>query len=204
MSEYEKKAVKLSDLTGEVDFGPAVAPEGYDPEITATASVPPGKYLVKVVDCEIMEMHSFKLEGTTYILNQLRPLLEVVEGEHAGARIMDFLAMPSPYESIMPTFYANRWGNFLRSLGFTMPKDDLRPAPVNGRPFKLHDVIGRQTTVEIVLQLEADRKTPRKRPDGTPQTGVKLFGYRNPNEEPLEPAAASGSTAPVQQAELDL
>lgn len=178
----------LSEIT-DYQFGETVAPQGFDPNARGYEDAPIGVHVMEVTDAEIVTGKEFKADGQSYWLNQLKPRLAIAAGQpYAGATAMDFLPMPTPGIA-MPAKLANRWANFLHSLGFSMPKDQVVPAG-----FKLKDIIGKRCKVRIVQQTDSDG-TPKFKPDGTPRLGPKYFGYYGENEQVAAEKTTSGAAA---------
>jgi len=154
----------------------AVAPDDFDPNAKAYVNAPAGDHIMEVDP----DPNSYSLEtgcecrvkdGPSVVLNKLWVRLRVCEGQpHAGATCLDFVAMPTP-RILMPAWYANRWGNFLKALGFVLPAGRLAPPD-----FNLDQLLGRRALVSLRQQTDND-KQPKFRNDGEPMIGVKLFGY---------------------------
>lgn len=191
------------------DFGNVAPPTGYDSDASGFVDLPPGYHVVEVYDYDVEQNKDYRDENQNVVyLNQLRPKLRAPSGTpFAGATAMDFLALPTPGAQ-MPKLWANRWANFVRALGFQMPKTALVP-----EGFQLEDIIGKRCKVQIVQQTDKNDQ-PKLKADGTPQFGVRLFGYHTlstpvqlaqlapaggaphaPNA--AVPAGAAGATAPT-------
>lgn len=180
----------------EYNFGDAAAPEGFDPNATGWQDPPPGDHIFQVDTFVIEPEHEFKWtdqttkQRDTYLLNQLRPTLVVAEGPSRGARIMDFLPMPTPGRP-MATGLANKWANFLKALGFDLPANKMVP---DG--FKLPMIKGPKFRARIVCKTEQDGKTLKIGKKGLPMVEVDFFGYsRLDASTPSTPTPSSNGRA---------
>lgn len=183
--------IKSNEFTN-YNWGDTRAPEGFDPNATGFAQPPPGEHLMEIADFAYEQARVWKYKDQQQVLNQLRPLWKVVSGAYAGAGLWDFLPMPPPPPGQqMITFLANRWGQFLVSLGYDLPLGQLVPAG-----FRLKDIIGRRALVRVVIALD-ETGAARKQPNGEPQHQVALFGYREaPRGDLPSPQPATQKTAP--------
>jgi hypothetical protein len=131
-------------------------PADFDPDAKGTRDCPPGEHIMEVQTFAVEINHTFKWKDQAATLNQLRPILVIPDGQPcAGASVMDFLPLPTPGRT-MPTGLANRWANFVRSLGFTLAKDSLIPAEFAGHPKPLTLLIGRRCIVQVEAQTNSD------------------------------------------------
>ncbi len=185
-----EQVYKPNEIPG-YDFGDAAPPPEFNPDAQGFRDPPVGRHLFAVRDYTIVAQHKFNDKGTAYYLTQLRPRLEVVGSsnqEAIGATIGDFLPVPTAGCPIGPTL-ANRWGQFVRALGFTLLPGQMVPAELRAAaagPDPFAPLRGRQCYVTIVQQVDQDTKKPVLRDNGLPQLQVKFFGY--------EPVAAAGPT----------
>ena len=185
------EGLKLSELGGEYNFGDAVAPPEFDPDAKGFApNPPPGRYVVTILDDpEIIQNHTWRgKDFNEWLGNQLRPRLQVVDGEHAGSQIMDFLPLPVPV-SPMPVALANRFANFIGAFGFKPPKDRIVPPG-----FLLSKLVGPKGIVNIEADtFDGDRQN-KARAEGRTPVCVCYFGYE---PIPAGGAASQSAAAPV-------
>lgn len=183
-----------SNEIGPYAFGNTAAMEGFNPDATGYRDAPPGRHLMEVADYELHQNQEFRgarPDPNTYILHQLRVRLVIPAGALAGASALDFLPAPPQAGQVWPVLQANRWANFVRSLGFALPKGQTVPAEMlaeaqAGRnPFDL--LKGRRCYTTTAYKLDRDTKQPQLKDDGLPRVEVKFFGY--------EPVGADGSPA---------
>lgn len=179
------------------DFGDAEAPAGFDNEGKGYIDPPDGEHVFRIDSFSIAEANEFKYnrgEGL-WVGNQLRPTIMVASGEHRDARCIDFIPLPTAGAEQMPAPIANRWSNFLRSLGFKIPENKVVPAG-----FKLHDIIGKTCRATIVNETYEDKTRPK----------VKFMSYAPVSHEDSKPSGMkkkpASSTTPaakpkVQEAE---
>lgn len=164
------------------NFGDTAAPEGFDPEAKGWEDPPVGWSKFEIPDdkpnrpaFEVEENKSFGGQNP-WNGSQLRVRLDVVDGPHAGADIMDFIPLPTVGRP-MPATLANRWANFIRSLGFTLTANQIVPPG-----FKLHQIKKRQCFAEVVSEVYQDKKKLK----------IKFFGYRPLSDPP--PAISSAQS----------
>ena len=191
------------------DFGDQPAPADFDPNTKGYLDAPVGVHTMELTTFAIKPDHEFRDDGQSYYLTQLRPNFKIPDGQpHASGTVMDFLPMPTKGPNgpaPMATRLANRWGQFLKALGFIIPPGMLVPPG-----FQLNTIIGRRCEIAIVKQVDKD-KMPKIKSDGTPQLGVKFFGYApcgSANASPAAPTApvatAQATPPPTQAPEFDL
>lgn len=160
---------------GGFDFGDKapVAPAGFNPDQIGRMSPPPvGDHEMEVIDFAITDApSSFRWDGQTYYHHKLQVFLQVCSGPHKGTGVADYLPMPSTHCPFTSVGLANRWGQFLKSLGFALPEGKCVP---DG--FKLNQIKGRKCVVSC-KHNEDDTGAPKYK-EGAPDIGVRLFGYR--------------------------
>jgi hypothetical protein len=178
--------------SGGYKIGDTTAPPGFDPDAKAFAQAPLGDHVMTVDTYDIEPQYQYTVKDVgVVILDQLRPRLEIMEGPHQGASILDFIPLPTD-GAAMPAFLANRFANFVRALGFQIPAGRIAPAG-----FDLDDIMGRRALVSIVQQLDG-QKQPKISRNGEPMHGVKLFGYSpvpgTPQQQPSQPTPPATTT----------
>lgn len=202
--------LKSTDIIS-YEFGNTAAPEGFNPNATGYRDIPPGKHEVEVQDYKLhlnQELKGAKPDTNTYILHQLCVRLVIPAGhQDAGASALDFLPAPPQQGQTWPALQANRWANFVRSLGFDLPQGQTVPAEMvaasrAGRnPFE--PLKGRRCMVTTCFKLDRDTKQPMLQDNGLPQIHVKYFGYEpvaantQPTTQAAPPAAATQPAAPA-------
>ncbi len=172
------------------EFNPAAAaaPEGFNADSESYRDAPVGDHLMELVDFEVCPEQDFRIKGDTCVLDQLRPKFRIVDGQpDAGATVMDFLPMPS---GPMLTLLANRWGHFLKRLGFTLPAGQLLPAG-----FKLNDLIGKHCLVSVELATDGNG-VPKLKNNGRPRMSVAFFGYGFADAKRSATTGPSASSTP--------
>lgn len=187
MSTDNDQLFKASEIDfDEFDVPDIEAGAEFNPDGGGFRDPTPGPHVFFVKDFALKANNNFRLRGETYILHQIRPVLEVAPGQQqAGATIMDFLPMPTPGQE-MPSLYLNQWCNFLRGLGFKFPKGRTKP-----EGFRLDQIIGRKVMAVVEFKLDADKNRVEK-PGGGYAVNVKFFGY-----SPTEPGAAPPTQTPA-------
>lgn len=172
--------------------------EEFDPNAAGFRNPAPGTYKCLVLaspEPQVVLGHQWNVRETVdgvdqtvqYILGQIRPTLEVISGPESGARIMDFLPLPTPGVR-MPTQLANRWANFCRGIGMPLPPGASFPT---GK--KLSDIQGKACMVTIVQSMRNGQV--QLRDDGLPRMQVKMFGYA-PVVNESAPTPAGSETGP--------
>ena len=150
--------------------GAEAAPADTNPDRQAQRDLPPGDLRLVVKDFKVKPNHQFSWDKRYYVLHQFRPILCGPDGlPYAGASIMDFLPLPTPGQEWCAGL-AERWINFIRSLGFDVPKGHAVPAG-----FQLPQVVGRECLATIQYQVQ--NKVVKTKDDGSPYTQVKMFSY---------------------------
>ena len=165
-------------------------PADFDPNATGFNDPPVGKHLFEIIDIDVEADHDFG-RSHNYVGDQLRPKFVIPEGQpYAGSTIMDFLPMPTPGREL-PAKLANRWGHFIKRLGFALPDGSLIPAELKSQGLKA--IMNRRCTATVVIATDQDRQ-PKTKADGTPQMQIKYFGYDTADAETGtfdQPAASS-------------
>lgn len=178
------------------DFGNVTAPEGFDPDASGAVDPPIGKSVFEVSAWsdekpafEVKPDHTFRWDGQQYTLNQIRVRFRIPKGfPFAGAGVMVFLPLPSP-GVFMPVGLANQWANFIKSLGFDLPKDRLVP---DG--FTLGKLAGRRCVIDIEQGVDENRQ-PKVRPNGKPQLAPAFFGFSR--VDPVTGGVPGGTSNPA-------
>jgi len=157
----------------------APVPDGFDPNAEGWRQIPEGLHEVGMIlgdnGTSVHSNHTFKLRNVgEFCLNQLRPKLRVVSGQHAGATIMDFLPMPTPEASLpWPKELANVWANFARAWG-----GDILAGMTTPLGFALTEAYFASRTCIIKVVPDFDEHKARKTTKGgEPQNRVAFFGY---------------------------
>lgn len=192
---------------GDYEFDDAAvqAPQGYNPDVSGYENAPVGWNKMVVVDYEIVKNHTWSVKDRStgqsrdYLLNQIRPRLEVAEGQpHAGASCLEFLPLPTPGQN-MPTFLANRWGQFLHAMGFTTPEGRLVP-----QGFKLDQILNRPLMVKVIQQTDGNGN-PKRNKQGEIMTGPALFGFKSiADYNANESGGSSNTDAPARESVDDI
>lgn len=191
MAEKEQKGFALSDvetyhcegLQGHEDFDP----DGNDMRRPGV-----GRHRCKIIaeETRFIPDHNCTWNKENYCLHQIWPLIEVTAGPDKGARIRDFLHIPTWDEKDnayrpMAQGQENRWGNFMKSLGFPVDQSCLWPTG-----FRLPQIGNREFEVDIVAKMKDGQPVLR---NGEPDVQVKMFGYHALGS--AAPAASSRATA---------
>lgn len=184
--------------TASYDFGDTAAPpEGFDPNATGWTDPPPGIHLMKIDDYKVVCDKDFRWKDETFVLNQIRPQFVIPAGQpNAGAKVIDFLPMPTPGRTWCAGL-ANRWANFLKSLGFDVPATATVPAG-----FTLPQIMGHTASVTVALQTDRDGN-PKLGNSGLQRVEVKFFGYSRP-EASAPSTAGPSQPAPMKQQAFEL
>jgi len=196
MPEDTIKAEEMEDY----NFGETSAPEGFNPDATGFANPPPGQYVMEIATFETKENNTWKgKDFNEWLGNQHRPHLRVVEGEHAGKTIIDFLPIPTP-GSVIPRTLANRWANYITAFGFRPPTNALVPPG-----FRIHQLVGARGRVAIEADdYDGERQAKEKAAGRTP-VRVSYFGYSPiQNAKAEEDKKASQPAGPAKPLDVNL
>lgn len=200
MSQADK-AISMNDLDTESkwDFGSPTPPPDFDPNAQGGGdSLPAGWHRCGVKSFSITQNRTLNYKGTSWVGNQLNVVLECDSGKFEGCVIFDFLPMPTANAPFTSAWFANRWANFMKAIGYDLPPDSLFPKSGFALKQLLPQNGAKQAWVRVIDETY-EGKTKQK---------VQLFGYRPLNDPPPTldtnaaeaPAAKSATTQPKQQA----
>lgn len=187
-------------------FGNDPVPEGYNPDSQGFEDPPVGTHIFELTDFGIVESKEFKgKDFTSWVGNQIRPRLTIPAGQpNAGASILDFLPIPTK-DRPMPKALANRWANFVRSLGFQLPSNSLIPPGFS--------ISRDKNSLLPTPRLRCAVRIEEEEYEGKKKIRVAYFGYKRVDEHNGTSASAvrraaapapNSNTAMLAAAQVDI